>query len=135
MMASAVCKEKTPVSTAHLGVGALRHLSQVVLSARGDPAEEDLLRDSAPQSHAHAVQQLLLRVQVLLFGQVLRVAQTLPSGDDGHLCRSQHKLMSLHQPPFKFHSIVQLQHRGDRVTFSSGSACSRNHPATACPAS
>ena len=71
----------------HLCVGALRHLTQVVLSTSGDPAKEDLLGDTPPQGHAHAVQQLLFGVQVLLLGQVLSVAQALPSRNDGHLHR------------------------------------------------
>lgn len=72
-----------------LCVGTLGDLSEVVLSSGGNASEEDLLGDSASQSHTHAVQQLLLGVQVLLFGQVLSVTKTLPSGDDGHLHRSQ----------------------------------------------
>lgn len=74
---------------AYLSVGGLRDLLQVVLSAGGDLAEEDLLGHAASQHHAHPVEQLLSAVQVLLSGQVLSVTQTLPSGDDGHLHRSQ----------------------------------------------
>lgn len=75
------------IGQTHLGVGALRHLPQVVLGTGGDASEEDLLGDAPPQRHAHAVQQLLLGVQVLLFGQVLGVTQALPPRDDGHLHR------------------------------------------------
>ena len=80
----------------HLGVGALRHFLQVVLGARGDPLEEDLLRDAAAQRHAHAIEQLLLRVQELLLGQVLGVAEALAARDDRHLVRrsKQHQRKS-----------------------------------------
>jgi hypothetical protein len=69
----------------HLGVGALGDLLQVVLGPRRDPVEEQLLRDSAPERHAHPVEELLFRVQVLVFGEVLSVAQALASRDDRHL--------------------------------------------------
>ena len=68
-----------------LGVGALRHLLQVVLRSGRDLFEEYLLRHPAAQRHAHAVEQLLFGVQILLFGQVLGVAETLAAGDDRYL--------------------------------------------------
>lgn len=68
-----------------LCIGTLGDLLEVVLGSSGDAAEEDLLRNLASQDHTHAVQQLFFGVQVLLFRQVLGIAQTLPSGDDRHL--------------------------------------------------
>lgn len=75
------------LTAAHLCVSALRHLPQVVLRSGGDATKEDLLGDAATERHAHPVQQLLLGVEVLLFGEVLSVAQTFPTWDDGHLKR------------------------------------------------
>lgn len=60
-------------------------LPQVVLGPRGDLPKEDLLGHPAPQHHTHAVQELFPRVQVLLPGQALDIAQPLTPGDDGHL--------------------------------------------------
>lgn len=70
-----------------LSVSALGDLAEVILRSGGDASEEDLLGDPASEGHAHAVQQLLFGVQVLLFGQVLGVTQALPPRDDGHLHR------------------------------------------------
>lgn len=75
--------------SSHLGVGTLGHFAQVVLGASSDPAKEDLLGHAAAQGHAHAVQELLPGVEVLLPGQVLSVAQPFASWDDGHLAREQ----------------------------------------------
>ena len=50
-----------------------------------DPVEEDLLRRPPTQRHAHPVVQLLLAVEVLLFGKVLRVPQALAARDNGNL--------------------------------------------------
>lgn len=48
-------------------------LLQIVLSTCCDLAKEDLLGDTASERHAHAVGQLLRRVQVAFLGQVLCV--------------------------------------------------------------
>ena len=58
---------------------------EIVLGSGGYPPEEDLLRRSSSQGHAHSVVQLLCGVEVLLLGQVLRIPQTLAPGDDGDL--------------------------------------------------
>ena len=79
----AICSHETVL--AYLSVGGLCDLLQVVLSSRGDPSEEHLLRHAAAQHHAHSVQQLLTRVQILLLRQVLCVTQSLPPGNNGHL--------------------------------------------------
>lgn len=68
-----------------LSIGTLGDLLEVVLGSSGGAAEEELLRNLASQDHTHVVQQLFFGVQVLLFRQVLGIAQTLPSGDDRHL--------------------------------------------------
>lgn len=144
-----------------LCVGALGDLPEVVLGSGGDATKEDLLRHAASQGHAHAVQQLFFGVQVLLLWQVLGVTQTLPSGDDGHL-QGFHKGTTFHlqiynnnwETVFSSNPSIKLvimemklggsecrpQHRRSggescELTFSRGSACSRNHPATAWPAS
>lgn len=73
--------------SSHLGVGTLGHFAQVVLGTGSDPAKEDLLGHTAAQGHAHAVQELLPGVEVLLPRQVLSVAQPFAPWDDGHLTR------------------------------------------------
>lgn len=72
-------------ATSDLCVGTLGDLAEVILSPGGDASEEDLLGDASSQSHTHAVQKLLLGVQVLFPGEVLGITQALPSWDDGHL--------------------------------------------------
>lgn len=67
---------------ADLSISTLGDLSQVILGSSGDPPKEDLLRNPSSQGHTHAVQQLLLGVEVLLLGQVLSVTQTLTPRDD-----------------------------------------------------
>lgn len=70
-----------------LCIGTLGHFLQVILCPCGNAAKKDLLRHTSAQRHTHPVQQLLLGVQVLLFRQILGIAQTLPTRDDGHLKR------------------------------------------------
>lgn len=144
-----------------LCVGALGDLPEVVLGSGGDAAKEDLLRHAASQGHAHAVQQLFFGVQVLLLRQVLGVTQTLPSGDDGHLqgfhrgttflsvpSNIQQQQLGNSNPSVQMVTMEMKPRSGEccpqhrrsggescELTFSRGSACSRNHPATAWPAS
>lgn len=115
----------------HLCVRALRHLPQVVLRSCGDATEEDLLSDTAAERHAHPVHQLLLGVEVLLFWEVLRVAQTFTTWDDGHLKRRRYNIIKMTRAN-KRTTNTKSELIG---TFNRGSACSRYHPATACPAS
>ena len=60
-----------------LGIGTLGDLPQVVLGARGDPPEEQLLSHVAAQHGTHAVKELLPCVQVLLPGQALGMLSRL----------------------------------------------------------
>lgn len=76
----------------HLGIGTLGNLPQVILGTGRNSSKEDLLGDTATQSHAHPVQQLLLCVQILLLGQVLSIAQPLSTRDDGYLVSRKHTL-------------------------------------------
>lgn len=55
------------------------------MSTSGNSAKEDLLGHATPQHHAHPVKQLLPRVQVLLFREVLRIAQTFPTWNNRNL--------------------------------------------------
>lgn len=77
------------MATSDLCIGTLGDLAEVILSSSGDASKEDLFGDTSSQSHAHAVQKLLLGVQVLFPGKVLGVTQALPSWDDGHLQSKQ----------------------------------------------
>jgi len=52
------------------------------LSASGDSIKENLFGCSASQGHAHAVIELFFTIQVLLFGQVLGVAQAFTARND-----------------------------------------------------
>lgn len=83
------------LKAAHLCVRALRHLPQVVLRSGCDATEEDFFRDAAAERHAHPVQQLLLGVEVLLFREVLSVAQTFTTWDDGHLKRRHYSIVQV----------------------------------------
>lgn len=78
----------------YLGIGALGDLPQVILSPSGDLPKEQLFSHPATQHHAHAVKELLPRVEVLLTGKVLGVPKSLAPGDDGHLQERGHKLVS-----------------------------------------
>lgn len=69
----------------YLCVSRLRDFPEVILRPRGDLPKENLLGHSTPEHHAHPVKQLLLGEEVLFLWQVLRVPQTFPSGNDGHL--------------------------------------------------
>lgn len=69
----------------YLSVGWLCDFLQVVLSTGGNSAKENLLSHTTTQHHAHPVKQLLPCVQVLLFRQVLCVAQTFPTWNNGNL--------------------------------------------------
>jgi hypothetical protein len=62
-----------------------RHLLQVVLSSGGDALEEDLLSNTATESHAHAVDELLSRVEVTLLREVCggKESQTEEGGRKG----------------------------------------------------
>lgn len=69
----------------YLCICTLCNLLQVVLCSGGNAAKEELLWDTPTQRHAHPVQQLLFSVQVLLFRQILGIAQSLPTWNNGHL--------------------------------------------------
>lgn len=70
---------------AHLCIGRLCDLPQVILGPRGYPAKERLLRHSTSQHHTHPVKKLLAGEEVLLLRQVLRITQAFPSRNDRHL--------------------------------------------------
>lgn len=78
-----------------LSVGALCDFLQIILSAGCDATEEDLLRHSTTQCHAHPVKELLRRVQILLFWQILCVTQTFAAGDDRDLDRMRKSILSI----------------------------------------
>ena len=68
----------------------LRRLLEVVRGAVRDPAEDDLLGGAAREVHHQKILEFLGRMQVaLLAGQVERVAERLPAGDDRHLVHRQ----------------------------------------------
>lgn len=69
----------------NLGVSALRHFLQIILCASCDATEKDLLGNTSTQCHAHAIEELLCSIQILLFRQILRIAQTLTARDNGNL--------------------------------------------------
>lgn len=68
---------------AYLGISHLCDLVEVVLCACGDSPKEDALRHAPAVRHAHAVQKLLLSVEILLLGLILSVAEGAgPAWDD-----------------------------------------------------
>src|SRR3954452_2997342 len=67
-------------------LGGLGHLLEVVRSAGGDLAEDDLLGGAAAQGHRHRVVQLGAGGEELVLGrQRDRVAESLAAADDRHL--------------------------------------------------
>lgn len=69
----------------NLSVGTLCHFLQVILGSGCDTTEKDLFRHTSTERHTHSVKQLFLRVQILLFGQVLGVSQALTAWNYGYL--------------------------------------------------
>lgn len=114
----------------YLCVSGLRDLPEVVLSPGGDLLKENLLGHSTPEHHAHPVEQLLLAEEELLLGQVLRIPQTFPSGNDGHLGENIHVAFT-NSATIGSDADGKCREPGSMTTFSRGSACSRNQPTTA----
>ena len=76
----------------HHRAGDLRHLLEIVGGAVRHPAEHDLFGGATGKRDDHAVDQLLLRVEVAVFlGQVERVAERVTARDDGHLLQLHHR--------------------------------------------
>ena len=124
----------------YLCVGRLRDVPEITVGSGGDSTEENLLSHSAAEHHAHSVKQLLLGEQVLLLRQILDITYTFPSGDNGHL-REDITINLIISMIIWWRSYFPYVWRHQRTwwislyTFSRGSACSRNQPVTACPAS
>jgi len=59
----------------YLSICTLCDFFQVILCTCCYPSKEQLFRNPTAQCHAHPIKQLLLAVQVLLFGQILSITQ------------------------------------------------------------
>lgn len=73
------------VQVFYLCVGRLCDFPEVILCPSGDLTKENLFSYSTTQHHAHPVKQLLPGEQVLFFRLIQCIAQTFPSGNNGHL--------------------------------------------------
>lgn len=60
------------------------------------------------QSHTHGIQELLLTVEELFLGQILRIAQSFAPGDDGHL---EQRICILQEPTAHCMSRLVIRNR------------------------